>query len=83
VAFAFPLPVEALWKQKGPKSFTSLRESELVRHHPHVAAPLLHHNADPKPFVWTKCADAILKKERRAFDALDAVRGNQVPESEH
>jgi hypothetical protein len=26
---------------------------------------LLHHNADPKPFVWTKTVEVILKKERR------------------
>jgi transposase len=44
---------------------------------------LLRHNADPKPFVWTKSAEVILKKERRALDALDAVRGNQASESEH
>jgi len=31
------------------------------------------HNADPKPFVWTKTADAILAKERRALDILEAV----------
>jgi len=44
---------------------------------------LLHHNAAPKPFVWTKTAETILRKERRALDALAAVRGNQVSESEH
>ena len=44
---------------------------------------LLHHNADPKPFVWTKSAEVILKNERRALEALDAVRGNQALESEH
>jgi len=42
------------------------------------------HNADPKPFVWTKTADAILTKERRAIDALEAVRnGYQRLDSEH
>ena len=42
-----------------------------------------HHNADPKPFVWSKTADAILAKERRALDALDAVKsGNQTLDSE-
>src|SRR6202158_4152740 len=42
------------------------------------------HNADPKPFVWTKTADAILTKERRALDALEAVRnGYQGLDSEH
>jgi len=28
------------------------------------------HNANPKPFVWTKIATTILSKERRAFAAL-------------
>jgi transposase len=31
-----------------------------------------HWNDDPKPFVWTKTADAILAKARRARAALDA-----------
>ncbi len=42
------------------------------------------HNANPKPFVWTKTADVILEKERRALDALEAVKGGyQASESEH
>ena len=42
------------------------------------------HNADPKPFVWTKTAEVILDKERRALDALEAIKaGNQASESEH
>src|SRR3982074_65506 len=42
------------------------------------------HNCDPKPFVWTKSADAILTTERRAIDALEAVRnGYQGLDSEH
>jgi transposase len=45
---------------------------------------LSHHNANPKPFVWTKTADVILEKERRALDALEAVKGGyQALESEH
>ena len=45
---------------------------------------LLRHNADPKPFVWTKSAEVILKKERRALEVLDAIKaGNQPTESEH
>jgi hypothetical protein len=40
-------------------------------------------NADPKPFVWTKAAAAILTTERRALDALDAVKsGNQPLDSQ-
>jgi transposase len=35
---------------------------------------LAQHNADPTPFVWTKTADTILAKKRRALDAFDAVK---------
>jgi len=38
---------------------------------------LLQHNARPKPFVWTKSAEDILKRERRALDALDEIHGNR------
>jgi transposase len=42
------------------------------------------HNADPKPFVWTKSAEVILHKERRALDAFEAIKsGNQSLDSEH
>jgi len=45
---------------------------------------LLRHNANPKPFVWTKAADAILDSERRALDVLDAIEGrNQALDSQH
>jgi transposase len=37
-----------------------------------------HHNADPKPFVWTKTAKTILAKERRALEKLQAsTRGTK------
>ena len=43
-----------------------------------------HHNARPKPFVWTKSAEIILAKEARAKNALDAMKiGNQALETEH
>ena len=32
------------------------------------------HNADPKPFVWTKSARATLDKEARAKDKPDDIR---------
>lgn len=38
---------------------------------------LLKHNAKPKPFVWSKTADNIIARERRALDALDEIRGNR------
>jgi transposase len=42
------------------------------------------HNTDPKPFVWTKTANAILKKDRRALLQLALhYDGNQASESEH
>ena len=45
---------------------------------------LTKHNADPKPFVWTKKADVILEKNVRARAALETVKiGNQALESEH
>ena len=45
---------------------------------------LLRHNATAKPYVWTKTADEILDKERRALDKLDTIKsGNQPSDSEH
>jgi len=44
---------------------------------------LAKHNADPKPFVWTKTADVILAKNASARAALNAKNGNQALESEH
>src|SRR5215467_10801628 len=42
------------------------------------------HNANPKPFVWTKSAEVILAKERRALEALEAVKSRyQLSDSEH
>jgi len=59
--------------------FTSVAELEEA-----ICDYLDRHNADPKPFVWTKSAEVILDKERRALDALDAIKdGNQPSDSEH
>jgi hypothetical protein len=34
--------------------------------------------------VWSKTAEVILEKERRALDRLEAIKaGNQPSESEH
>ena len=38
---------------------------------------LLQCSAKPKPFTWTKTADDIITRERRAPDALDEIRGNR------
>ena len=37
---------------------------------------LPQHNASPKPFAWTKTANDILTRERRAINALDEIRGS-------
>jgi transposase len=45
---------------------------------------LAHHNAAPKPFIWTKGAKAILAKHQHARAALQAVKGGyQALDSEH
>ena len=38
---------------------------------------LLQHNTKPKPFVWSKSAEDILTRERRALNKLDEIRGNR------
>ncbi len=49
-----------------------------------ICGYLDHHNADPKPFVWTKSAQVILDKERRALDAFEAIKvGNQPLDLDH
>lgn len=59
--------------------FTSVAELEEA-----IGDYLDRHNADPKPFVWTKSAEVILDKERRALDMLEAIEaGNQPLDSEH
>ena len=35
---------------------------------------LEHHNADPKPFVWTASASSIIEKVGRARDALNQMK---------
>ncbi len=58
--------------------FTSVAELEAA-----IDDYLSKHNAEPKPFVWTKTTDDILAKNARARTALNAKTGNQALESEH
>jgi len=45
---------------------------------------LLRHNASAKPYLWTKTADEILAKERRALEKLQAIKSRyQASDSEH
>ena len=56
--------------------FTSVAELEEA-----IYAYLMRHNAEPKPFVWTKSAATILAREARAKAKLDAVNsGDQALE---
>ena len=50
-------------------AFTSVAELERA-----IRDFLDHHNANPKPFVWTKSAEVILTNERRALEALELVK---------
>ncbi|MEI4233437.1 IS630 family transposase [Roseovarius sp. D22-M7] len=38
---------------------------------------LARRDEKPKPFEWTKSAEDILDRQRRALDALDEIRGNR------
>ena len=59
-------------------AFASVAELEQA-----ICEYLDEHNTDPKPFVWTKTANAILKKDRRALPQLALqFDGNQASESE-
>ena len=72
-------PTSATTKRIRRGAFASVAELETAIHD-----YLDRHNAEPKPFVWTKTADAILAKERRARKALETVKtGNQALDSEH
>lgn len=60
-------------------TFTSVANLEAA-----IEDYLDQHNANPKPFVWTKTAATILSKERRALAALETDKtGNQAKGSEH
>ena len=38
---------------------------------------LLQHNTKPKPIIWSKTAEDIIDRERRALDALDKKSCNR------
>ncbi len=54
--------------------FTSVAELEDAIHD-----YLDRHNADPKPFVWTKSAKSILEREARAKRKLDDINAGCYP----
>jgi transposase len=53
-------------------SYTSVGDLEAA-----IYDYLGQHNTKPKPFTWTKTAEDILTRERRALDKLDEIRGNR------
>ena len=53
-------------------SYTSVNDLEAA-----IYDYLGQHNTKPKPFTWTKTAEDILTRERRALDKLDEIRGNR------
>jgi transposase len=60
-------------------AFASVAELETA-----IEDYLLRHNANAKPYVWTKSAAEILAKERRALEKLEAIKfGYQASDVEH
>ena len=53
-------------------SYTSVDDLEAA-----ISDYLGQHTTKPKPFTWTKTAEDILTRERRALDKLDEIRGNR------
>ena len=53
-------------------SYTSVNDLEAA-----IYDYLAQLNEKPKPFRWTKTAEDILTRERRALDKLDEIRGNR------
>ncbi|MCX7299100.1 MAG: transposase [Rhodobacterales bacterium] len=49
-------------------SYTSVDDLEGA-----ISDYLLLHNAKPRPFIWSKTAEDIIARERRALDALDEI----------
>jgi transposase len=76
------IPTSSSWLNLVERWFRNLTEQRLrrgvFRSVPEliqaIEAYLHHHNAAPKPFVWTKSAPTILAKVQRARLALDKTR---------
>jgi transposase len=74
-------PTSASWANAVEGFFAQLTNKRLKRGafrsilelHRAIDDYLSHHNADPKPFVWTKPVDTILHKVARAKQALESV----------
>jgi transposase len=80
----FPMhftPTSSAWLNQGERCFGRITEDRIRRGICNSLAELEaaiqqyldHHNADPKPFVWTASAAAILEKVARGRHALESV----------
>jgi transposase len=77
-------PTSASWLNMVERFFRSLTSNRLKRGVFRSTAELidaideyvLHHNEDPKPFIWTQRASDILAKVMRARKVLDNVASN-------
>ena len=86
-------PTSASWLNLVERFFAEMHDEATIRRgafasvaelEPAIRGYLDEHNSDPKPFVWSKSADTILRKERRAIEQLALVYdGYEASESEH
>ena len=78
-------PTSASWLNLVERFFAEITSSRIRRGSyssvDDLKAPifdyLAQHNEKPKRFKWTKTAEDILTRERRALDKLDEIRGNR------
>jgi transposase len=74
-------PTSASWANAVEGFFAQLTNRRLRRGafrsilelHRAIKDYLAHHNADPKPFVWTKPVDGIIDRVDRAKEALESM----------
>ncbi len=74
-------PTSASWLNRVERFFGLITEDAIRRGVSRSVADLEttiehyleHHNADPKPFIWTAPADDILKKVARGRQTLESV----------
>jgi len=73
-------PTSASWLNLVERFFAEITRKRIRRGVFHSVADLQraindyleHHNADPKPFVWTASASSIIEKVNRGKQALES-----------
>jgi hypothetical protein len=73
-------PTSASWLNLVERFFAEITRKRIRRGVFHSVADLQraindyleHHNADPKPFVWTSSASSIIEKVNRGNQALES-----------